>query len=164
VSFSTTYYDGGEGLLVPQDSTVHGLRDLAHKRVCATAGSVPLGIIEHSPYKLIPYGAPHGIDCLVALQEGKVAAIFTDASILLGYEVQDPDVKLIKIAGGPGLDAPYGMAISKRHPEFVRFVNAVLERMRRDGKWAYLYHKWLGPYTKGSTPPPPAPSYTQYGP
>jgi polar amino acid transport system substrate-binding protein len=156
VDFSTTYYDGGVGVMVPIGSPVHQLRDLAHKRVCAAKPSVPLDLIESSPYKLIPYPVQQGIDCLVALQEGKVDAIFTDRSILLGYRLQDPNVKILPFSVA---DAPYGMAINKSHTDFVRFVNAVLERMRRDGQWASIYRQWLAPYTGGRTPPPPPPVY-----
>ena len=50
---------------------------------------------------------------------------------------------------------PYGMPIAKGHPEFVRFVNALLERMRDDGSLAALDEKWLG-RIRPSPPVPPA--------
>jgi polar amino acid transport system substrate-binding protein len=93
-------------------------------------------------------------DCLVALQQGAADAISTDDAILLGFKAQDPYTKII----GPRFsDEPYGIAISKSHPEFVRFVNGVLERMRADGTWRGIYARWLGRYYR--TPAPPAPHY-----
>ena len=82
-----------------------------------------------------------------------MAAISTDDSILDGLAAQDPWTKLI----GPRLtDEPYGLAISKQHPDFVRFVNAVLQQLRTDGQWAKSYAKWVGT-------PVPAPPPAQYG-
>src|SRR5262249_18994136 len=67
---------------------------------------------------------------------------------------QDPYAKVV----GPAFtDEPYGMAISKAHPELTRFVNAVLEQERADGTWAKLYRRWLGRF--GAAPTPPAARY-----
>jgi polar amino acid transport system substrate-binding protein len=49
------------------------------------------------------------------------------------------------------------MAISRAHPEFTRFVNAVLDRERQDGTWKRLYDNWLGRF--GKAPAPPAARY-----
>jgi len=95
---------------------------------------------------------PYWTDCLVLLQQGDVAAVSTDDSILAGLEAQDPFTKII----GPSLaDEPYGLAISNKHPDFVRFVNAVLAQMRADGQWARSYRQWVGP----TAPAPPPVQY-----
>jgi len=81
-----------------------------------------------------------------------VAAISTDDSILDGLAAQDPWTKLI----GPALtQEPYGLAMSRQHPEFVRFVNAVLAQMRADGQWKASYLRWLG----APVPDPPPAQY-----
>ena len=100
-------------------------------------------------YGAIPVAVTYWTDCLVLLQQGDVAAISTDDSILDGLAAQDPWTKLI----GPRLtDEPYGLAISKQHPDFVRFVNAVLQQLRTDGQWAASYAHWVG--TPVPSPPP----------
>ena len=62
------------------------------------------------------------------LQQGRIDAISTDSSILLGFQAQDPNTKLV---GSSLADVPYGMEIDKAHPEFVRFVNGVLAEAPR---------------------------------
>jgi polar amino acid transport system substrate-binding protein len=157
VDFSTVYYDGGVQVLVPSNSSATSLSDLAGEPVCASNGSVPLYYIAHHS-RAIPVGLPSATDCLVDLQQGKVAAISTDNAILLGFNAQDPETKIVGQSFEP---APYGMAISKAHPDFVRFVNAVLERMRVDGTWKNIYRNNLGTVSP-TTPTPPTPSYRPY--
>jgi polar amino acid transport system substrate-binding protein len=152
VDFSTTYYDARQRVLVPSDSVARSLADLGGQRVCATAGSLPIQVLQSYPSHPIPWPEPQGTDCLVDLMDGTVAAISTDDSILLGFHKQDPNTRLV---GRSLANAPYGMAISKAHPEFVRFVNAVLAHLRADGVWARIYHRWLG----GTPPAPPQPHY-----
>jgi polar amino acid transport system substrate-binding protein len=155
VDFSSVYYNAGQKLLVPTNSTIHGVGDLAGKRVCATKGSTSLENIVKLAPKAIPVGVAQRTDCLVALQQGTVDAVTSDDAILLGFQAQDPNTKIVGDSISP---QPYGMAISKAHPDFVRFVNGVLDRMRTDGTWARIYAKWLGPLTN-TTPAPPTPHY-----
>jgi polar amino acid transport system substrate-binding protein len=151
VDFSSVYFDAHQRVLVLKNSPARSLADLRGQKVCATAGSDSLTVIAAAG--AIPDPVPYWTDCLVLLQQGDVAAISTDDSILAGLAAQDPWTKLV----GPSLtDEPYGLAISKQHPDFVRFVNAVLQELRTDGQWAASYAHWIGT-------PVPAPPPAQYG-
>jgi polar amino acid transport system substrate-binding protein len=148
--FSSVYYRAGQSVLVPKTSKATSIRDLAHKRVCATAGSTTIQTLAKLPYHLVLHPVAQRTDCLVLLQQGAVDAISSDDDLLLGLKAQDPYTKII---GGRIADEPYGIAISKAHPEFVRFVNGVLARMRSDGRWTSIYRHWLGRYQKTPAPP-----------
>jgi polar amino acid transport system substrate-binding protein len=152
VAFSTVYYDAKQRLLVPLNSPIEGARDLTRRRVCAVAGSTSIQTLEALPSHPLAFPVAQRIDCLVALQEGRVDAITSDDSILLGFRAQDPYTKIV---GSPFADEPYGMAISQTHPEFVRFVNGVLARIRADGTWRRLFSHWLGRFAPASAPPTP---------
>jgi polar amino acid transport system substrate-binding protein len=156
VAFSTVYYDAGQRVMVPSNSPVRRIQDLAGRRVCAVVSSTSIENIRKAAPRAVLYPVPLRTDCLVALQEGKTDAISTDDAILYGFQAQDPYTKIV----GPRFsDEPYGMAINKSHPEFVRFVNAVLEGMRADGSWASIYNRWLGRVTHAPAPTPPEPHY-----
>jgi polar amino acid transport system substrate-binding protein len=151
VAFSTAYLDAGLRLLVPASSPARSLADLGRRRVCATTNSTTLKRIAKDPSHPIPYPVSQRTDCLVLLQQGTVDAIASDDTILLGFHDQDSKTKLI----GPRLEKePYGIAIDKRHPDLVRYVNGVLERLRRDGTWRRLYRRWLSDLAASASPPP----------
>jgi len=148
--FSSVYYRAAQKVLVPKTSKATSIRDLAHKRVCATAGSTTIQTLAKLPYHLVLHPVAQRTDCLVLLQQGAVDAISSDDDLLLGLKVQDPYTKII----GPSIaPEPYGIAISKAHPDFVRFVNGVLARMRSGGRWTSIYRHWLGRYQKTPSPP-----------
>ncbi len=153
VDFSTVYFEAGQRVLVPSNSPVKSIADLGGKKVCATTGSTSVDNIKAAPSHPIPVTVPYWTDCLVLLQQGDVAAISTDDSILAGLTAQDPFTKIV----GPRFSKePYGLAISKQNPDFVRFVNAVLQRVRTDGQWKASYEHWVG------TTPVPAPPIAHY--
>jgi polar amino acid transport system substrate-binding protein len=156
VDFSSEYYAAGQKLLVPIGSSIHAVHDLAGRRVCATSGSTSIANIAHDAPTAILVPVAQRTDCLVALQQGTVDAVTSDDSILLGFEAQDPYTKVV----GPSFSPqPYGMAISKAHSDFVKFVNGVLARMRTDGTWQRIYSSTLGPFVK-AIPAPPTPDYS----
>jgi polar amino acid transport system substrate-binding protein len=149
VDFSSVYFDAGQRVLVQSNSRAKSIADLGGKKVCATTGSTSIDNIRAASSHPIPVAVPYWTDCLVLLQQGDVAAISTDDSILAGLAAQDPWTKIV----GPVFSSePYGLAISKQHPDFVQFVNAVLQQMRTDGQWAASYARWVG--TPVPAPPP----------
>jgi polar amino acid transport system substrate-binding protein len=154
ISFSTEYYTGGQRLLVPVDSTIKGIQDLGGKKVCASIGSTNIVAIAALPAKPVPVAAVDALDCLVLLQQGQVDAISTDYAILAGFAAQDPNVRIV---GDAFVAAPYGIGIRKESVDLVRYVNAVLERMRTSGTWSAIYARWLS--SLGPVPAPPPARY-----
>ena len=154
VDFSTVYFEANTRVLVLKDSKATGLASLGGQKVCATAGSNSATIISSYPVtpRLVLVTRPQFTDCLVLLQQGQIAAVSTDDAILAGLKAQDP---FTKIVGPPLAPQPYGLAISKQHPEFERFVNAVLAQEVADGDWAASYARWVGT-------PVPRPPIAQY--
>jgi len=155
VDFSSVYFDAGQRVLVRKDSTARGIQDLGGKKVCATKGSTSIDHIAQAASKPIPYPLADFTDCLVAFQNGEVDAISTDDAILAGLKAQDPYAMFV---GDRFSDEPYGLGIALNHPEFTRFVNGVLDRMRADGTWRAIYARWPGQIVH-PTPAPPTPHY-----
>jgi polar amino acid transport system substrate-binding protein len=152
VFFSTVYYDAGQKVLVSTASKVRSIADLSGQKVCAAEGSTSLVNITAKNPQAKAVGMPAFGDCLVAFQRGEVDAVSTDDVILKGMAAQDPYAQVV----GPQFTSePYGMAMSQTHPDFVQFVNAVLEKNKANGTWAKTYEKWLG----GTAPAPPPSEY-----
>jgi polar amino acid transport system substrate-binding protein len=137
VDFSAPYFAARQGLLVPSDSVAQSSTSIEN-------------VMRHPG--VIPYPVAQRTDCLVALQEGAVDGIASDDAILRGFAAQDPYTRLVTEPRSP---APYGIAISLDHPDFVRFINGVLARIRADGTWRRIYATWFG----APAPPPPTPRY-----
>ena len=152
VNFSSVYYQAGQRVLTSKSSPAKSMDDLGGKKVCAVAGSTSIVNIANYKSKPIPVSVPDWTDCVVLLQQGQVDAISTDDAILAGMADQDPNLQLV---GPKFTEEPYGMAISKNSPDFVRFVNGVLERMRGDGTLRDINARWL----KGNAPPVPSAEY-----
>ncbi len=155
VGFSSVYFSAGQRVLVDSDSPVRDVGDLSGKKVCATKGSTSLEALTEVASKPELVSVDNWTDCLVLMQQGQVAATSTDDTILAGLAAQDPYTKVV----GPRFaDEPYGLAVPKTDTDFVRFINAVLEKIRADGTWTADYKHWLGDRL-GPVPVPPAPRY-----
>jgi polar amino acid transport system substrate-binding protein len=156
IDFSTQYYQAGQKVLVAKGSPVQGMRDLVGKKVCAPIGSTSMDKLRTFP-GLIPVGSDTHTGCLVLFQQGKVDAITGDDTILAGLAAQDPYAFVVK---APAFTSePYGLGVSRKYPDFVKFVNAVLAQMRSDGQWTTAYNAWL----KNALGPSPAPPPAVYG-
>jgi polar amino acid transport system substrate-binding protein len=156
VAFSSDYYNAGMTILVPSNSHVTNIGQLGGQRVCAAAGTTSINEVGQLVPHPIPVSVQNWTDCLALLQQGQVAAISTDNSVLVGLQSQDPQTTMPRTA--PFTCEPHGLAMSRSPSsrDFVRFVNGVLEKMRTDGEWQKLYNYWAAPTRLGTQAPPPA--------
>ena len=139
LDFSTEYYAAKQGVLVRASSPIEHVSDLNGKRVCATKTSTSINQIHKFAPRAILDPVDLRPECLVHLEEGTADAISTDDTILYGLMRQDSQTRLLT----DDLNQPerYGIAINRQHPDFVRFVNGVLEQVRVDGRWEQYYSK-----------------------
>ncbi len=156
IAFSAEYYLAGQKILVRKGSDITGLDTLAGHRVCAPLGTSSMDNLIRLAPEATPVGADNHTGCLVLLQQGRVDAITGDDTVLAGLASQDPYAVVLDEPAFT--EEPYGIGIPADQVDLVRFVNAVLERMREDGSWEANYQRWLQP-TLGDSPGQPQPQY-----
>jgi len=151
IAFSDPYFIARGRVLVPGDSSITGVADLAGKNVCTALGST----YEANLKKQAPEAKLKLVDsyseCLELVQNGAVDAVSTDDVILTGMIIQDDTLKLV---GDQLTQEPYGAGIKKGDTQMVDFVNGVFQGLKDDGTWAKLHEEWIGKYTgeKGEVP------------
>lgn len=152
IEFSEPYYIARGRILVPQDSDIAGVDDLAGRNVCTALGSTYEETIrEQAPEADLRLVDTYS-ECLELVQNGAVDAVSTDDVILTGMIIQDETLKLTE--GEPLTTEPYGTGIKKGETEVKEFVDGVLEEYKSGGGWAESYEKWVGQYTDEPQEPP----------
>ena len=127
IDFSEPYYIARGRILVPGDSDIQGLEDLAGKRVCTALGSTYEETIrEEAPDADLRLVDTYS-ECLELLQNGAIDAISTDDVILTGMIIQDDTLKMV---GDELTTEPYGAGIKDGDKEFQKFVSDTLEAAR----------------------------------
>ncbi|OIJ69485.1 sugar-binding protein [Streptomyces mangrovisoli] len=162
VTFSAPYFETGQQVLAPVNSTIKGYdKTLAGKKVCSAATSTALQHLNDDKKSgKIPASTdistvvPSQLDCLVRLQLGEVDAVVTDGALAASQAAQDHTVEL----KGPAFTTEYyGVAMNKSAKDLVRRVNRVLENYRSSGAWKNSYDTWLaqtlGKDSKSAVPP-----------
>jgi glutamate transport system substrate-binding protein len=151
IGFTDPYFIAHGRILVPRDSRIAGIEDLAGRKVCTALGST----YEATLKKQAPRADLRLVDayseCLELLQNGAVDAISTDDVILTGMIIQDDSLKLV---GDELTTEPYGGGLRKGDAAFADFLNGVLAEYKSDGRWQRSYQAWLGRHTGERAEPP----------
>ena len=154
VDFSNTYFLDGQRLLVPAGSPIKSTRDLAGKRVGTAQGSTSELNLKAAAPKANVISLQQYTDAFTALQQGRVDAVSTDSTILLGLKASAPDPSKYAIVGPFFSSEPYGMILKQNDSKWRNFVNESLSRVSADGTYKKIFSKWFGPKTKYALPDP----------
>ncbi|MGW0811438.1 glutamate ABC transporter substrate-binding protein [Nonomuraea sp. NPDC002799] len=143
VAFTDPYYYAGQDILVRNgDMSIADLDDLDDKTVCTARGSTSVDRLRER----VPGADLEIVDayseCVPALINGRVDAISTDDTILLGLLAKQPDA--LRLVGKPFGREPYGMGIRKQDTGFRDYLNGLIARWLRDGEWDRAYTGTIG--------------------
>jgi glutamate transport system substrate-binding protein len=151
IGFTDPYFIARGRILVPKDSDIKGIDDLAGRKVCTALGSTYEETLKEQAPKADLRLVDAYSECLELLQNGAVDAISTDDVILTGMIIQDDTLQLV---GDELTVEPYGAGFKKDDTEFAEFLNGVLADYKTSGAWQKSYDNWLGQYTGEEQSPP----------
>jgi glutamate transport system substrate-binding protein len=144
IDFSRPYFIAHGRILVPTDSDIAGIADLAGRKVCTATGSTYEETIKEQQPKADLQLVDSYSECYELVQNGAVDAVSTDDVILTGMVIQDDSLELV---GDDLTREPYGVGIPDGETELQAFLDGVIEKTFENGQWGELYEKWVGQYT-----------------
>lgn len=157
IDFSKPYRWGGSDLLVPKDSPIEKLDDVAGKTVIMLKGSTQAKWFEDNMPKTEGLRLNTASDALQALKQGRGDAYTHDATTLVVIAAKDSSLRLV---GEPFAISDAAVGVRKNEPEWLAFVNAALDRMKAESLYAKWIDKWIPAemrpfYIKAVTEPKP---------
>jgi len=142
IDYSIPYFMSGHLILVHRDSKVEKYKDLAGKKVSTTQGSTGDIVIG----ELVPNAErikfQHNSESLQALKDRRVEAFVQDDVLVLDLQKRNPELKIV--GWPPFRPAPYGLGVRKGDQEWLGFVDAALNKMKKTGEYQQLWDKWFG--------------------
>lgn len=148
IDFSITYFMDGQKILVKKDSGIKSVADLAGKKVGTAKGSTSEKNIKEAQPKCKVLSFEGYPQAFLALRQGKVSAVTTDSTILLGLKNSAPNPEDYLIAGDFIAAEPYGLGLPENDSDFRDLVNRTLVDLWNTGEYLNIYNKWFGPKSK----------------
>ncbi|WP_367323252.1 glutamate ABC transporter substrate-binding protein [Streptomyces sp. HUAS ZL42] len=143
VDFTDPYYHSGQDVLVRStDTDMHTVADLLGKTVCTGARSTPLERLRARLPQARLVVVDNYSECVSPLLEGRIDAISTDDSILLGLMSEHPDS--LRLLGSPFGGESYGIGVRRGDSVFRDYLNGLIRRFLTDGRWDEVFRNTIG--------------------
>jgi glutamate transport system substrate-binding protein len=159
VSFAGPYYVAGQDIMVRKDENgIHGVKDLNGRKVCSVQGSTSIDNVRRlAPRADLSTSFDLYSLCAEALADGRVDAVTTDNSILVGLIQQSGGA--FKLVGNTFTTEPYGVGMKKDADALRAFVNDALQEAYADGDWKRAFERTVGRAGIPTPKPPPLDRY-----
>jgi polar amino acid transport system substrate-binding protein len=136
VDFSKPYRWGGSDILVPKDSPIRKLDDVAGHKIVMLKGTTQAKWFEEHMPNVETLRLNTASDALQALKQGRADGYTHDAATLIVVASKDPSLRLV---GEPFAVSDAAVGVRKNEKPWLDYVNAALDRMQAEG----LYVKWV---------------------
>lgn len=150
VDFSIDYFYSPQTLLVKANSGIRNVADLTGKRVGAVIGAGSVKYFKEAQPKATIQTFEGQGESFLALEQGLVDALATDAVILAGLRAGAKNPRDFVLLGKEGTygGGPYGLGVRENDSKWRDAINFALQDVWLDGTWDKLFNKWVGPNTK----------------
>jgi polar amino acid transport system substrate-binding protein len=142
LTFSDPYYDSLQSLLVPADSGIESIADLAGKSVGVQAGTTGLSYAQENVpegTELVEY--PSDGELWPAIQAGQIDAILQDLPVNVEHTREDESYVIVEEYS---TDEQYGYAMAKdASEELVTAINDALQTLRDEGTYQEIYDSYF---------------------
>jgi len=149
VDFAGPYYVAGQQIMIRKDDTSitgpDSFKD-GTKKVCSGTGTIPADNIKSYLKDVARQLVLYDIyaDCAQALLAKQVDAVTTDNVILTGFVAEHPDD--LTLVGAKFTSELYGIGVRKGDDSFRAFINDLLERIAKDGRYAKAWTDTAGTF------------------
>ena len=150
VDFSIDYFYSPQTLLVKASSGIRKVSDMAGKRAGAVIGAGSVKYFKEAQPKATIQTFEGQGESFLALEQGLVDGLATDAVILAGLRAgaKNPNDFLLLGKEGTYGGGPYGLGVRENDSKWRDTINYALQDIWKDGTWDKLFDKWVGPSTK----------------
>ncbi|WP_298751081.1 basic amino acid ABC transporter substrate-binding protein [uncultured Serinicoccus sp.] len=139
LAFSEGYYDSQQSLLVPEDSDITGIDDLAGRRVAVQQSTTGEAYAKDNAAEATITAFPGNPEMFQAIQAGQVDAILQD----LPVNVENARQGGFTIVEEYSTDEQYGFAMQQDNTALVEAVNEQLTALRDGGEYDEIYDTYF---------------------
>lgn len=140
IDFTEPYYDSKQSLLVPNDSDITSIDDLAGKKVGVQQGTTGKTYAEENAPDADIISFPSDGEMYPAIQAGQVDALLQDLPVNINH-TEDGEFKIVEEYE---TDEQYGFAVREEGSEaLLEAVNEQLQELRDSGKYQEIYDKYF---------------------
>ncbi|MBE0578778.1 transporter substrate-binding domain-containing protein [Devosia sp.] len=129
VDFTHSYYWGTSSIVVPKDSPIQTLADLAGKTVLGNKGGSQARWFEANMPDTEVMQLNTTADSLQSLLQGRADAYAGDGEVIATIASNNPELRVLEEGFDLGAN---GIGISKNQPELLAFLDAAIAKMKAD--------------------------------
>lgn len=143
IRYTSSYFEGGSRLVVPQGSAITTFEEMAGRRIAVEWGSAGDAIVRQQQRQMpsierVPYASPD--EALAALAAGESDAVVVDGVTLRLAQGSGAQI----VAAGPALQSdPYVIAVDMPAFQLHEAIETALETLRTTGALERLEERWF---------------------
>lgn len=155
VDFSDSYIESVQYLILPEDSDITCMEDLAGKKIGAAGGytgfyviddEISEGVLKDTGATLSDYN--NATDASLDLINGRIDAVIMDELVAQSIADKNSGLKAIKLVyeDGTYIQEYFGIAVKKGNEDLLETINEVISELKASGK----IDEWILQYSQDS--------------